>query len=44
MKAYPADADVVFEGEDATVKDTWTGYVADGDAVLTEPEDYITVR
>ncbi len=44
MKAYPADVDVVFEGEDATVKDTWTGYVADGDAVLAEPEDYITVR
>ena len=44
MKAYPADADVVFEGEDTTVKDTWTGYVSGGDAVLAEPEDYITLR
>ena len=44
MKAYPADADVVFEGEDTTVKDTWTGYISDGDAVLAEPEDYMTLR
>ena len=44
MKAYPADADVVFEGEDTTVKDTWTGYVSGGDAVIAEPEDYITLR
>ena len=44
MKAYPSDADVVFEGEDTTVKDTWTGYVSGGDAVLAEPEDYITLR
>ena len=27
MKAYPADENVVFEGADTTVKDTWTGYV-----------------
>ena len=44
MKAYPADENVVFEGADTTVKDTWTGYVSDGDAVLVEPEDYITLR
>ena len=44
MKAYPADENVVFEGVDTTVKDTWTGYVSDGDAVLAEPEDYITLR
>ena len=44
MKAYPADENVVFEGADTTVKDTWTGYVSDGDAVLAEPEDYITLR
>ena len=44
MKAYPADADVVFEGEDTTVKDTWTAYVSGGNAVLAEPEDYITLR
>ena len=44
MEAYPADENIVFEGEDTTVKDTWTGYVSDGDAVLAEPEDYITLR
>ena len=44
MKAYPADENVVFEGADTTVKDTWTGYVSDGDVVLAEPEDYITLR
>ena len=44
MKAYPADANVVFEGGDTTVEDTWTGYVSDGDAVLAVPEDYITLR
>ena len=44
MKAYPADENVVFEGADTTVKDTWTGYVSDGDAVLAEPEDYMTLR
>ena len=44
MEAYPADADVVFEGGDTTVKDTWTGYVSDGAAVLAEPEAYITLR
>ena len=44
MKAYPADENVVFEGADTTVKDTCTGYVSDGDAVLAEPEDYITLR
>ena len=44
MEAYPADADVVFEGGDTTVKETWTGYVSDGAAVLAEPEAYITLR
>lgn len=44
MKAYPADANVVFEEGDTTVEDTWTGYVSDGDAVLAEPEDYMTLR
>ena len=44
MEAYPADDTVVFDGADTTVKDTWTGYVSDGDAVLAEPEDYITLR
>ena len=44
MKAYPADANVVFEEGDSTVEDTWTGYVSDGGAVLAEPEDYMTLR
>ena len=44
MEAYPADDTVVFDGADTTVKNTWTEYVSDGDAVLAEPEDYITLR
>ena len=44
LKAYPADADVVFVGGDTTVKNTWIEYVSDGAAVLAEPEDYITLR
>ena len=44
MEAYPADENMVFEGEDTTVKDTWTGYISDGDAILAEPEDYMTLR
>ena len=44
MEAYPVDDIVVFDAADTTVKDTWTGYVSDGDAVLAEPEDYITLR
>ena len=35
---------IVFDGEDITVKDTWTGYVSDGNAILAEPEDYMTLR
>ena len=44
MEAYPTDENIVFEGEDTFVKDTWTGYISDGDAVLAEPEDYMTLR
>ena len=44
MEAYPEDENIVFDGEDATVKDTWTGYISDGDAILAEPEDYMTLR
>ena len=44
MEAYPADENIVFDGGDTPVKDTWTGYIADGDAVLAEPVDYINVR
>ena len=44
MEAYPADENIVFDGEDTFVKATWTGYVSDGDAILAEPEDYMTLR
>ena len=44
MEAYPADENIVFDGGDTTVKDTWTGYVSDRDAILAEPEDYMTLR
>ena len=44
MEAYPADDNIVFDGEDTFVKDTWTGYISDGDAILAEPEDYMTLR
>ena len=44
MEVYPADENIVFDGGDATVKETWTGYISDGDAILAEPEDYMTLR
>ena len=44
MEAYPADENIVFEGGDTTVKDTWTGHISDGDAILAEPEDYMILR
>ena len=44
MEAYPADENIVFDRGDTTVKDTWTEYVSDGNAILAEPEDYMTLR
>ena len=44
MKAYPADENIVFDGADTTVKDTWTESVLESNAVLAEPKDYITLR
>ena len=44
MEAYPADDNIVFDGGNTSVDDTWTGYISDGDAVLAEPVDYINVR
>ena len=35
---------MVFAGGETSVKDTWTAYVSDGNAILAEPEDYINVR
>ena len=44
MEAYPTDENIVFDGGDISVDNTWTGYILDGDAVLAEPEDYVNVR
>ena len=44
MESLLADKDSTFETEDTTVKDTWMNYVLEGDVVLAEPEDYITLR
>ena len=44
MEANPADEKIVFDGEDSTVKDTWLEYISEGDAILAEPEDYMTLR
>ena len=44
MKAYPADENIVFDAADTTVEDTWTESVSENNAVLAEPEDYITLR
>ena len=44
METYPTDENIVFEGEDTFVKNTWTGYISDGDAILAEPENYMTLR
>ncbi len=44
MDAYPADAGIAFEQDDAFVKTTWKEYVSDGNAVLAAPEKYITLR
>ena len=44
MEAYPADENIVFDGEDSTVKDTWLEYISEGDAILAEPEDYMILR
>ena len=35
---------VGFDAGDSFVKDTWTDYVSDGNAVLAKPEDYMTLR
>ena len=44
MEAYPAEENIVFDGGDTSVEDTWTTYVSDGNAILAEPEDYLTLR
>ena len=44
MEAYLTDDSIMFDGGDNSVKDTWTGYISEGDDILAEPEDYIYVR
>ena len=44
MEIYPVDENMIFDGGATSVKDTWTAYVSGGNAVLAEPEDYITLR
>ena len=44
MEAFPEAQNLAFTKEDASVKDAWINYVSNGDAVLAEPEDYITLR
>ena len=44
MEAFQTDKNIVFDGGDVQVTDDWINYVSDGDAILAEPEDYITLR
>ena len=44
MEAFHTDKNIVFDGGDVQVTDDWINYVSDGDAILAEPEDYITLR
>ncbi len=44
MEVYPSDDNIVFGEENTYVKDTWLKYISEGDAILAEPEDYMTLR
>ena len=44
MEADPAGKNIVFDSGDISVKDTWTGHISEGNVILAEPEDYITLR
>ena len=44
MAPLLADESRAFEGGDTSVRDTWSAYVSGGNAVLAEPENYITLR
>ena len=44
MAPLLADESRVFEGGDVRVRNTWAEYVAQDDAVLAEPEPYISLR
>ena len=44
MEAYPTGKNMVFDVGEFSVKDTWIENVSDGNTVLAEPEDYLTLR
>lgn len=44
MEPFLSSEGDMFEGGDTFVKDTWINYVLGDDAVLAEPESYITLR
>ena len=44
MAPFLTDEDHEFTEEEQRVKDTWVDYVLQGNAVLAEPEQYITLR
>ncbi len=44
METYSADGNITFNGGDTSVKDTWTEYVSEGNAILAESEDYMTLK
>ena len=44
MEAYPTGKNIVFDVGEFSVKDTWIENVSDGNTVLAEPEDYMTLR
>ena len=44
MAPFLTDENHGFTEEEQRVKDTWVNYVLQGNAVLAEPEQYITLR
>ena len=44
IEAYPTEDKLVFDRDDISVRDTWAGYVSNGNAVLAEPENYMTLE
>lgn len=44
MEAYPAEENIVFDGGDTSVEDTWITYVSDGNAILQSLKTTITLR
>ena len=44
MEAYPTGKNMAFDVGEFSVKDTWIENLSDGNTVLAEPEDYLTLR